>query len=102
VTFDDFAGGVTYAKSLRDVWIDSVVNIGAYWIAQKMFTDLVPATEGETTTWTWSLPDHFPPGRYVRVAVDGGSLTQGGIALPWDSHGYYEVALDQGSLRLAP
>jgi peptidoglycan/xylan/chitin deacetylase (PgdA/CDA1 family) len=102
VTFDDFAAGVTYAKSLRDVWIDSVVNIGAYWIAQKMFAALVPATEGETTTWTWSLPDHFPPGRYVRVAVDGGSLTQGGIALPWDSHGYYEVALDQGSLRLAP
>lgn len=102
VVFDDFAVGVTYAKSLRDVWIDSVANVGAYWIAQKMFADLVPTTEGETSTWTWSLPDHYPPGRYVRVVVDGGTLTQGGVALPWDPHGYYEVALDQGSLTHAP
>jgi hypothetical protein len=36
------------------------------------------------------------------VKVDGGTLKQGGTALAWDSHGYYEVALDAGSPTLSP
>jgi hypothetical protein len=36
----------------------------------------------------------------VRVRVDGGTLTQRGQRLIWDEHGYYEVALDRGSLTL--
>ena len=46
--------------------------------------------------WTWTLPENFPPGKYLRVKVDGGTLTQGAAALPWVTHGYYEVALDAG------
>ena len=52
--------------------------------------------------WTWTLPAHFPPGRYLRVKVDGGTLTQASAPLPWDEHGYYEVALDAGTLTLSP
>jgi hypothetical protein len=37
-----------------------------------------------------------------RVTVDGGTLWQDGAPLPWDGHGYYEVALDAGNLTLAP
>jgi len=48
------------------------------------------------------LPEHFPPGRYLRVKVDGGTLSQNGKPLAWDDHGYYEVALDAGALTLAP
>jgi hypothetical protein len=48
------------------------------------------------------LPAHFPPGKYLRVNVTGGTLTQKGAPLPWDPHGYYEVALDAGALTLAP
>jgi hypothetical protein len=29
-------------------------------------------------------------------------LKQGGAALSWDPHGYYEVALDPGSVTLSP
>jgi hypothetical protein len=50
--------------------------------------------------WTWSLPRHFPTGKYLRVTVDGGTLFQRGRALTWDGHGYYEVELDAGSLAL--
>jgi len=102
VAIEEFTAGVEHAKSLGDVWIDSVVNVGAYWRAQKMFSTLTPTTSGSATTWTWTLPEHFPPGRYLRVKVDGGTLTQGGQALAWDDHGYYEVALDAGSLTLSP
>ena len=48
------------------------------------------------------LPPHFPPGHFVRVTVGGGSLQQGGHTLTWDGHGYYEVALDAGSLTWSP
>jgi hypothetical protein len=34
--------------------------------------------------------------------VDGGTSSQNGAALEWDEHGYYEIALDAGSLSWAP
>ena len=57
---------------------------------------------GDTTTWTWSLPAHFPPGQTLRVTVDGGTLSQDGEPLTWDGHGYYEIALDAGMLTHEP
>jgi peptidoglycan/xylan/chitin deacetylase (PgdA/CDA1 family) len=101
VAFDQFSASVTASKALGDVWIDSVVNVGAYWLGQKAFTKAAPAASG-AGTYTWTLPAHFPPGKYLRVSVTGGTLTQKGAALAWDPHGYYEVALDAGSLTLAP
>jgi peptidoglycan/xylan/chitin deacetylase (PgdA/CDA1 family) len=102
VRLGDFVTAVTRARAHDDVWIDSVVNVGAYWRAQKLLAAAVPATAGDTTTWSWTLPPHFPPGRYLRVKVDGGTLSQGGKPLAWDDHGYYEVALDAGTLVLGP
>lgn len=101
VAFDQFSASVAASKALGDVWIDSVVNVGAYWLGQKAFTKAAPAASG-AGTYTWTLPAHFPPGKYLRVNVTGGTLTQKGAALPWNDHGYYEVALDAGSLTLAP
>jgi peptidoglycan/xylan/chitin deacetylase (PgdA/CDA1 family) len=102
VAITDVTGAMSYGKSLPDVWNDSVVDVAAYWRAQKMFTALTPATSGGATTWTWTLPDHFPTGKYLRVTVDGGTLTQGSTPLVWDNHGFYEVALDAGTLTLSP
>ena len=36
------------------------------------------------------------------MTVSGGTLTQGGAALAWDPHGYYEIALDAKSLTVGP
>lgn len=101
-TNDWFAGvemsGITeslvYARSVGDVWLDTFVEVGAYARAKQMFEALTPSNN----TWNWTLPDHFPPSKVLRVKVDGGTLSQGGKSLTWDSHGYYEVALDMGSL----
>ena len=95
-------GSITRAKALNDVWIDTMVSVGAYWRAQKLLTATAPSTTGNVMTWTWTLPDHFPPGKYVRVKVDGGTLAQGGAPLVWDGRGYYEVSLDASSLTLSP
>jgi peptidoglycan/xylan/chitin deacetylase (PgdA/CDA1 family) len=95
-------GSIGHAQALGDAWIDSMVNVGAYWRAQKIVAAATPAVSGAEQTWTWTLPAHFPPGKYLRIAVDGGTVSQNGAPLAWDSHGYYEIALDAGSLKLAP
>lgn len=95
-------GSIEHAKSLADVWLDSLANVGAYWVGEQLVAGATPALNAGSTTWSWTLPAHFPSGKYLRVTVDGGTLTQGGAPLSWDDHGYYEIALDAGSLTLSP
>jgi peptidoglycan/xylan/chitin deacetylase (PgdA/CDA1 family) len=102
VDIRDVTGTISHAKSLKDVWIDTVANVGAYWRGEQVFSAVKPTPAGSKLTWTWTLPAHFPPGKYLRVTVDGGTLSQGGTALPWVTHGYYEVALDAGALTWSP
>jgi len=95
-------GSIDHAKSRGDVWIDTVATVGAYWQGTLLVTGTTPAMAGGASVWTWTLPPHFPAGKFLRVTVDGGNLTQSGTALTWDPHGYYEVALDPGALTLSP
>jgi peptidoglycan/xylan/chitin deacetylase (PgdA/CDA1 family) len=102
ISTSELVASVNHAKSLGDVWIDSVINVGAYWRAQKVLSAVTPQTSGGETTWSWTLPAHFPPGKFLRVTVTGGTLRQGDTVLAWHDRGYYEVALDAGSLTLSP
>lgn len=101
-SIEAITGSIEYAKGLGAVWLDTVANVGAYWLGQKTLEAVTPVTTDGTTTWTWTLPPHFPGGRSLRVVVDGGTLSQGGEPLAWDGHGYYEVALDAGKLTWSP
>jgi len=110
-TTQDWGGGVdtslvtanmAYAKSFGTVWMDSVVNIGAYWRGQQLLQGATASISNGVTTWRWTLPANFPAGRKLRVVVDGGTLSQNGTALTWDRRGYYEVSLDAQSLSWAP
>lgn len=102
VPLDNFIEGVKHAKSTGDLWLDTITNVGAYWLGEKAFVGATTMTAGTDKTWTWKLPDKFPTGQYLRVTSTGGTLKQGGSALAWDPHGYYEVALDAGSVTLSP
>ncbi len=102
VDIASITGSIDHAKELEDVWIDTMVNVGAYWLGQRALEAVTPTTSGDTTTWTWTLPAHFPPGQTLRVVVDGGTLSQDGSPLVWDGHGYYEIALDPGTLTHEP
>jgi peptidoglycan/xylan/chitin deacetylase (PgdA/CDA1 family) len=106
-TSQDWGGGenvamiaenMSYAKGLGTVWIDSVANIGAYWTAQQLLEKATPVTQNGTTTWNWTVPKNFPPGRKLRVTVSGGALSQNGTVLPWNNKGYYELSIDAGTL----
>jgi hypothetical protein len=98
VDISGITASLAYAQTLGDVWLDTFVKVGAYARAKQMFEALTPSGN----TWTWTLPDHMPPGKVLRVTVDGGKLSQNGTQLSWDSHGYYEVALDAGNLTWIP
>ena len=101
VNVADVLESVDHTKSTGDIWADSMVNVGAYWAGQKAVSGATTTQSGGETVVTWTLPGHFPPGKYVRVTVTGGTLRQGGAELPWHDAGYYEVALDPGSLTIA-
>jgi peptidoglycan/xylan/chitin deacetylase (PgdA/CDA1 family) len=107
VRADAIAGALEHLKGWGDVWGDSVVNVAAYTIAQHLFSTLEPVEGAEgARTWTWTLPENYPPGKYLRVSVSGGTLTQAidgaAVTLPWNPRGFYEVALDAGNLTLTP
>jgi len=102
VKLTEMVKAMTYTKSLGDVWADTVLNVGAYWRAQKAVLASPPVTAGTDKTYSWTLPEHFPPGHHLRVKVTGGKVSQCGSELPWDAHGYYEINLDAGSLTVSP
>lgn len=102
VPFDQWKASVEHAKELGDVWIGTMEDIGAYWLGQKAFTNAMKTTSGTDQTWTWELPDNFPPGKFLRVKVAGGTLKQDGAEIAWHGNGYYEIALDAGSVTLSP
>jgi hypothetical protein len=101
----DYTAAVSAIKATGNAWIDTVENVSAYWIAGNKFAKLAPTTSGTDKTWNWKTSDFstpFPPGHYLRVTTDGGTLKQGSTVLQWDDHGYYEVSLDAGTLTLSP
>ena len=101
VDVDAIIDSIEHAKSTGDVWIDTLATVGAYWRGQQILESAdVTESDGETV-WSWTLSESFPAGRHVRVTVDGGTLSQNGTELEWNSHGYYEVALDEESLTLS-
>jgi hypothetical protein len=102
VQITDVTGAMAHAKGLGDEWVDTVANIGAYWVGQKMLAATTPVAGAGGMTWSWTLPAHFPPHKSLRVTVTGGTLTQGGAPLPWNPSGFYEVSLDAGTLTLSP
>lgn len=101
VNLSDYTAGIQHAKSLGNMWIGRLVDVAAYWLGQKAFS--AATTSGTTSkTWTWTKPSNYPPGKYLRVTVAGGTLTQGSATVPWNDHGFYEISLDAGSVTLSP
>jgi peptidoglycan/xylan/chitin deacetylase (PgdA/CDA1 family) len=102
VALGELTAGMKHARALPDVWTGTLADVAAYWRGQKLLSEAHPTVTGPSTTWIWTLPPHFPTGKVLRATVSGGTLTQRGRQLPWNDHGYYELALDAGSLTLSP
>ena len=100
VAVTDVTAAMTHAKTVGDTWVDSVVHVAAYWRGLSVLAAAKPSTSGTTTTWSWTLPAHFPSGRFLRVTVPSGTLSQKGVAIAKNSGGFFSVSLDAGSLTL--
>jgi hypothetical protein len=98
VNASEWVSALTYAKNLGDVWVDTYENVGAYWRGGIA----VGKATNSGTTYMWTLPAHFPPNKFVRVTVTGGTVSQNGTVIPWDTHGYYEISLDAGQVTIGP
>lgn len=101
VSVNDLIASINYAKSKRDVWIDSVVNVGAYWIGQQAVCNGKRTVSRDGVVITWTLPNHFPTGKFVRVTTSLRTLKQNGIIVPRSPAGYYELALDPGNVTVS-
>jgi hypothetical protein len=98
VPIGSVTGSLRHAKDGGRLWLDTVENIGAYWLAQKLFTKIEPSGTESAKTWSWTLPKLFPRHRFLRVRVAGGTLSQDGQDIPWNPRGFYEISLDSGKL----
>lgn len=101
VPLNDFVEHVRGQRDGGRAWIDTLLNVGAYFLAQKLVAEAQPAVNGEGSTWSWTLPDHFPEGRCLRVRSTGRVL-QGGQAIAENAQGYYDISLDAGSVTVVP
>ncbi|HNY20908.1 MAG TPA: polysaccharide deacetylase family protein [Treponemataceae bacterium] len=99
VQASDVTASIGHAKRGGNIWVDTVETVGSYWLAQKTLSAVVPTGNADAKTWTWSLPAGYPSGKYLRVTVSGGTLSQGGVDISWNPRGFYEVSLDNGSLN---
>lgn len=98
VSIDSIVGSLEHAKAGGRLWLDTVQNVGTYWLAQKLLAETTATGTDTAKTWKWTLPKNYPAGKYLRVKVDSGVLSQAGQDLTWNPHGFYEVALDAGQL----
>lgn len=97
----DFLAHIEGQRDGGQVWIDTVLRVGAYYLGQKLLTAATPVPEGSATKWSWTLPEFFPTGHCLRVRSSGRVL-QGGQPVAENPLGYYDIALDAGELTVEP
>ncbi|HVZ87139.1 MAG TPA: polysaccharide deacetylase family protein [Polyangia bacterium] len=102
VAVTEVTAGMRAGRARGDVWNGTVADVGAYWLGQTLLTAAKPVSAPAGTTWSWTLPPHFPPGKTLRITVTGGKPQQNGHPLAPLAGGAYELALDAGSLTIAP
>ena len=100
VDLAQYLSAINTVKGYSNMWIDTLLNVGAYWTAQQL--PIISQQSGTNIVYSWTLPAHFPSGKYIRIKLTGGTPMQNGQTINWDGHGYYEVALDPGTLTVTP
>jgi hypothetical protein len=100
VDVSQYISCINTVKGYSDMWLDTLLNIGAYWRAQQM--SITSSQSGSDIIYRWTLPANFPSGKYLRIKLTGGTPMQNGQVINWDGHGYYEIALDEGTLTVSP
>ena len=91
----------------KDIWVDTLLKVGCYFRAEKMFEKAEVKQTDKEKTWKWDLPSRFPQVT-LKVKVDTAAsaagpaveLSQDGKALTADKDGFYAVDFAQKKLTL--
>jgi peptidoglycan/xylan/chitin deacetylase (PgdA/CDA1 family) len=92
----------------KDIWVGTFTEVGAYLRAQKAFEKSLVQKSDSGETWTWDIPDHFPPNVTLKVSLSPGpeaagekvEMQQGNQKLLPDDKGFYTINFDQKKLFL--
>jgi hypothetical protein len=101
IPLSSLTDAVKTEKQKKDLWIDTMQAVGAYWRAGRAFAKATKTTSGGDTSWKWTVGKNMPPNTCLRVKPDGGVVKQNGVAVPWDDHGYYEISFNAGEVTLS-
>ncbi len=95
--------------SKNDYWVDTLMRVGSYFRAQKIFEKASAEPMGNGVRYRWQVPGVFPPGVTLRVRMApsnpaGRSLapSQDGKSLKEDGTGVYTVEFNRGELTFLP
>ncbi len=88
----------------KDIWVGTLLEVGSYFRAQKIFEKVEPVTANNERTWNWTIPDSFPPKVLLKIHAegmkDGFELWQGKQKIAKDANGDYPILFDQKELAL--
>ncbi len=101
IPLNSLTDAVKTEKQKKDLWIDTMQAVGAYWRAGMVFAKATASTSGTDKTWKWTVPANIPPNTCLRLKSDGGVVKQKGAVIPWDDHGYYEISFNAGEVTLS-
>jgi peptidoglycan/xylan/chitin deacetylase (PgdA/CDA1 family) len=96
--------GLLDVLSSKDIWVGTFLEVGSYFMGEKIFEKAVPAVEGNETTYQWVLPENFPPHVLLKVRPTGDipvSLSQNGKRIKPDGTGLFLIDLDQKVLKVS-
>ncbi len=91
----------------KDIWVDTLLRVGAYFRAQKIFEKAVVEKMDQGFRFRWKVPGTFPPGVMLRIKMEPTGLkdenfipSQNGKRLKIDSEGMGTLEFNQGALEL--
>jgi peptidoglycan/xylan/chitin deacetylase (PgdA/CDA1 family) len=91
------------AEESRGLWVAPFGTVAAYFRAEKIVEASHPQLQGGDETFVWKVPDPFPTGVMLKIAVEGRGrfrVYQGKREIHPNKGGRYFVSFDSGELSI--
>lgn len=88
----------------KDIWVGTFLEVGSYFMGERIFEKTVPQTNGKDRIYRWDLPGNFPDQILLKVRLRGKSpvvLSQSGKIINPDETGLYLIDLGQKDLKVS-
>jgi hypothetical protein len=96
--------GILDEIKLKDIWVGTFLEVGSYFMGEKIFEKAVPRTDGKDRTYHWILPSSFPEHVLLKIRLIGEArviLSQSGKRVNPDETGLYLIDLGEKALKVS-